>query len=133
MENLNDSTELNDNKLLALRPTLALEINFSNETEKFQNTSLRPILKFLHNTLLQLFNEECNYKNLNPIAINEMETREWLKLKFSKNLEFRNTVSGMVISLLTQRELKIYFQSKNEFNRRIFTMALERIASAIHS
>jgi hypothetical protein len=62
-----------------------------------------------------------------------METREWLKLKFSKNLEFRNTVSGMVISLLTQRELKIYFQYKNEFNRRIFTMALERIASAIHS
>lgn len=133
MENLSDSTELNDNKLLELRPSLALEINFCNDTEKFQNTSLRPVLKFLHDTLLQVFNEECNYRNLNLITTNELETREWLKLKFSKNLEFRNTISGMVISLLTQKELKIYFQYKNEFNRRIFTMALERIASAIHS
>jgi hypothetical protein len=133
VENLNKSTEFSDNKLLHLRPTLALETNVSNDIEKFQNTSLRPVLKFLHNTLLQLFNEECNYKKLNPIAVNEMETREWLKLKFSKNLEFRNTISGMVISLLTQSELEIYFKSKNEFNRRIFTMALERIASTVHS
>jgi hypothetical protein len=133
VENTNKSTELSDNKLLHLRPILTLETNVSNDIEKFQNTSLRPVLKFLHNTLLLLFNEECNFKNLNPIATNQMETREWLKSKFSKNLEFRNTISGMVISLLTKSELEIYFKSKNEFNRRIFTMALERIASTIHS
>jgi hypothetical protein len=125
----NTSTE---DQLLNLRPSIALEVEFSNEFERFQNLTLRPVLKFLHQTLISLFEDEIKTQNLQPNISTPIETREWLKIKFAKNNEFRNTITGMVLSLLTPRELQLFLQNKQEFKRRIFTMALERIASAIN-
>ena len=130
--NSDDNTIL-EQQIINLRPSITLETNFSNEIEKFQNQTIRPILKLLHHTLLALFEEDCLKQNMTPILDTPLETRDWLKLKFSKNAEFRNTISGMVISLLIKNELKVYFKNKQEYNRRIFTMAIERIASTINS
>lgn len=131
-ETNNSQNEIMEQQLLNLRPSLPLEVNFSNNVEKFQNQTIRPILKFLHTALITIFEEECNNQNLVPIITTPLETRDWLKLKFSKNIEFRNVISGMVISLLTKNELTIYLKNKQEYKRRIFTMALERIASTIN-
>jgi hypothetical protein len=121
-----------EQQLLNLRPSIALDINLSNDIEKFQNQTIRPILKFLHTSLLTIFEDDCKNQDLKAILVTPKETRDWLKLHFSKNTEFRNTISGMVLSLFTQTELFIYLQNKQEFKRRIFTMTIERIANTIN-
>ena len=83
-ETNNFQNEIMEQQLLNLRPSIPLELNFSNDIEKFQNQTIRPILKFLHTTLIIIFEEECKSQNLIPIVTTHLETRDWLKLKFSK-------------------------------------------------
>jgi hypothetical protein len=109
-----------DKALTAIRPVLDLETHDSLALENFQNEVLRPILKFQDVALVSL---TVSYRNrLDPNA----ELREAL---LDKSL--RDKLIGMVIGCFTSDELDFYLSHQKELNRRIVSMATQRIANQL--
>jgi hypothetical protein len=95
-------------QLLDLRPQLNLEVKNSTEIEKFQNSTLRPILKFQHDLFILQFQYYIKTDN-----------------------HFKNELIGMVIGLFTSEELDFFRMNESELKRRISEMVIQRIQSVV--
>jgi len=95
------------------------------ELEQFQNSCLRPILKFQNDILIPYFRS-----NINPISIPEstVEIENFVKIRLQKDLILRNTLLGMIIGLLHDEELTFYMAHKNELNKRLIAILTQRIS-----
>ena len=98
------------------------------ELEQFQNSCLRPILKFQNDILVSYFKS-----NINLISIPEStsELKNLVKNRLQKDLITRNTLLGMIIGLLHDEELTFYMSYKNELNKRLVVMLTQRITDNI--
>lgn len=100
-------------------------------TEYFQNTVLRPILKFQNDIFLLLFKQYI-FKYAKDFDNMKLERKiEFVQNCFQKDMKFRNLNTGIVLGMLIDGELKIYFENKSEFNKRIANMLSERIISQL--
>jgi len=117
--------------ILKLRP----EINRINTeldstvVEKFQNNTLRPILKIQHDLLI-LFFHSCLIKNKILFEkLSESEKKSTLNQLFQKDLAFRNQSLGIIIGLFTLDEYLSYEENSGDYTKRITTMLKQRILS----
>ncbi len=92
--------------------------------EAFQNNTLRPILKLQNDVLLQFFKSQLNGAQLPDF---KMELEGFVKQRLQKDLLTRNTMLGMVVGLLTEEELIIFLEDKNEMSKRIIDMLTQRL------
>lgn len=100
-------------------------------TEYFQNTVLRPILKFQNDIFLLLFKQYIS-KYAKDFGNMKLERKiEFVQNSFQKDMKFRNLNTGIVLGMFIDEELKIYFENKSEFNKRIANMLSERIISQL--
>ncbi|MGB0863248.1 MAG: hypothetical protein ACPGXZ_10035 [Saprospiraceae bacterium] len=72
------------NSILALRPALSLSTEHSSIQEKFQNNTLRPILKFQNDFLIKCFQNHCIQRKCNFEILNELQKRLSLKIVYEK-------------------------------------------------
>ncbi len=117
--------------LLKLRPkikTIQQDLNTS-ETEKYQNDTLRPLLKFQHDILLCLFHASLTKNKARFTELSLEEKEEKLNQIFQKDLSFKNQSIGAVIGMLTLGEYEVYLSDMAADNRRIVTMLKQRIMS----
>ncbi|MFY9280976.1 MAG: glyoxalase [Bacteroidia bacterium] len=117
--------------ILKLRP----EINRINTeldstvVEKFQNNTLRPILKIQHDLLILVFHS-CLIKNKILFEkLSESEKKSTLNQLFQKDLAFRNQCLGIIIGLFTLDEYLSYEENSGDYTKRITTMLKQRILS----
>lgn len=117
--------------ILKLRP----EINRINTeldstvVEKFQNNTLRPILKIQHDLLILVFHS-CLIKNKILFEkLSESEKKSTLNQLFQKDLAFRNQSLGIIIGLFTLDEYHSYEENSGDYTKRITTMLKQRILS----
>ena len=117
--------------ILKLRP----EINRINTeldstvVEKFQNNTLRPILKIQHDLLILVFHS-CLIKNKILFEkLSESEKKSTLNQLFQKDLAFRNQCLGIIIGLFTLDEYHSYEENSGDYTKRITTMLKQRILS----
>ena len=96
--------------------------------EQFQNSSLRPILKFQNDLFLAYFKSQLNGAEIPDF---KMEIEQFVKLRLQKDMTIRNTLIGMVLALLTEGELQYFIEHKNEMNKRIVDMLSQRIAEQL--
>ena len=96
--------------------------------EQFQNSSLRPILKFQNDLFLAYFKSQLNGAEIPDF---KMEIEQFVKLRLQKDMTIRNTLIGMVLALLTEDELQYFIEHKNEMNKRIVDMLSQRIAEQL--
>ncbi len=119
----------NETALLALRPDLShLMTAHASDAERFQNLTLRPILKMQHDLLL---NVTRNFPHFDAIIHQEktMEDYKAAVIEFFKNqLALKNQIIGLVIGHFTSDEWTAYAVDKSECNKRITNMAGERVA-----
>jgi hypothetical protein len=115
------------NNILTLRPALNLEIEHSNEQEKFQNNTLRPILKFQNDLLLQCFQSYCIQRKCNFETLNETRQSGFIEESLRKDQRFKQLLIGLIIGLFTVEEYNEYAKSDKEYNRRIITMTTKRL------
>ena len=54
-----------------------------------------------------------------------------MKQAMKQDPELRNTVINMVVGMFTAAEYEAYLQERAEFNKRITTMASERVLSQL--
>ena len=117
--------------LLKLRPKLRRIKNELNSTlvEIFQNSTLRPILKFQHDLLMLVFHT-CLIKNKILFEnLSESEKESTLTQLFQKELAFRNQSLGIIIGLFTLEEYSHFAQEPGAYTKRITAMLKQRILS----
>lgn len=125
--------ETRSQNLLNIRPEILsakINENTSND-ERFQNLTLRPIIKLQHDLLVEVFR---NYivKHKNVFYDLSLEKRlAYIENAIHKDMKFRNSVKGMIIGQFTVDEYKLYTQNSSSLNKRMMNIAKERLLSNI--
>ena len=124
---------MTNEKEINRRPIIENAIVSENMTtaEKFQNSTLRPIIKMKHELLIAYFEYYSTIKILDFKDFTEFKKVEFIESAFSKDSQFKNEVKGMIIGHFTLEEFAIYKNFNKELNKRIITMVKERILSTL--
>lgn len=119
--------------LLRIRPEIPsarVTANMS-EDEKFQNGTLRPIIK-LQNPLLVYAFRNYTAKHKNSFYELSLEKRfEYIENAVQKDIKFRNSLKGMVIGQFTVKEYETYTKNSSSLNKRMMNMVIERLKDQI--
>lgn len=113
-------------------PNAKVTPDMSND-ERFQNETLRPIIKFQNPLLLEAFK---NYiiKHKNAFYELSIERRlDYIENAIQKDIKFRNSLKGMVIGQFTVEEYKCYIQNSSALNKRMMNMVVERLKDQIQT
>ena len=103
------------------------ESSESSALEMFQNKTLRPILKLQNQVLVESF------KGLNLLKmgayprLDGSQKRIWVRNILSKEAITRNVMIGIVLGMMTQEELRFFFDHEKECRQRIMDMVAERL------
>ncbi len=95
--------------------------------ERFQNQTLRPIIKLQNDLFLVVFQ---NYiaKRKNLFYQLTLEKRmDYITHAIQKDLKLRNSLKGMVIGQYTLEEYEIYACNSSALNKRMLNMVIKRI------
>ena len=120
--------------IIELRPKLPadlISLNIS-ENEQFQNSTLRPILKFQHEVFMEITK---NYiSSTKPKFYEETaEKREtFIRASLTKNTTLKQRLVGIVIGHMSLSELKYFLINQSEFTKRITQMITNRIVDSLH-
>jgi hypothetical protein len=117
----------------SIRPiisTIGSQENASTE-ERFQNETLRPIIKMQHRLVVAYFKNYLLRTKLEFDQLSDFKKKEAISKAFSKDMQFKTELRGMIIGQLTVEEYQIYFSMSATLNKRIGNMLQERIISTI--
>lgn len=124
MENRTDA-------LLSTRPTITITTENSNPIEAFQSNSLRPILKFQNELLLTIFNNYIFDNKIQFSELKEEKKKEFIFNHFKNNQVSKLFYLGIIIGMFTKEEFTFYTTNKQEINKRITSMLIERLSSQL--
>lgn len=119
--------------ILAIRLQLNVSVENTTDIEKFQNLTLRPILKFQHDLLTFQFQK---YIEKRKKKFREMDISDQLKYihhTIKTDNHFKNELIGMIIGLFTIEELVFFKANEGELKRRISEMTIQRIQSVVEN
>ncbi|MEM1336385.1 MAG: glyoxalase [Bacteroidota bacterium] len=119
--------------LKGIRPHIA-SAKVSSDTssdEYFQNTTLRPIIKFQNVLLLAGFKNYVR-KHKDTFYDLSLEGRlSYIEKAIQKDIKFRNSLKGMIIGHFTEEEYAIYIQNSSAINKRMMNMVITRLKDQI--
>lgn len=119
--------------LLKIRPQIpsAKVSDVMSDDERFQNLTLRPIIKLQNDIFLLVFQ---NYivKRKNLFFQLTLEKRlDYITHAIQKDLKLRNSLKGMVIGQFTIEEYEVYADNSSALNKRMMQMVIKRIQDQI--
>jgi hypothetical protein len=116
---------------MKVRPFISKAVILDNtkELEKFQNTSLRPIIKSLNDLLLAYFQNYCKLKKIDLFKVTDTERNTFINTAFLKDHQFKNEIKGFIIGHFSIEEYNFYKETSKESNKRMFGMLKQRILS----
>jgi len=119
------------NKLKALRPLIPTisEMSQISPSEHFQNTCLRPILKFQHDLLVALFNQYIS-KHKDTFSKGNVDFKmTYIKNAVQKDRDLKNQLLGCIIGQFTLDEFQIFVADEKENKKRLVGMLVQRLQS----
>jgi len=122
-----------ENDLKKARPQISpksISENMSND-ERFQNSTLRPIIKLQSPLLIAAFR---NYiaKRKNVFYDLSLEKRLlYIENAIQKDMKFRNSLKGMIIGQFTLQEYQTYIQNSSPLNKRMMNIVIARLKDNI--
>tara|TARA_R110002074_G_scaffold168791_1_gene330256 strand:+ start:25028 stop:25432 length:405 start_codon:yes stop_codon:yes gene_type:complete len=120
-------------KLLSIRPLIssAKIVQNMTEEERFQNQTLRPILKLQNDLLLASFKNYIK-KMKNTFYELKLEKRmDYITKSIQKDIKFRNSLKGMIMGQFTIEEYELYIQNSSALNKRMMNMVIKRLQDQI--
>ena len=124
---------LRDSSLKSLRPdviTGTVKTEMSSE-EYFQNSILRPIIKFQNDLLIAVFLNYCNtYKNV-FFDLSVEKKIMYIDTAIVKNTAFRNSLQDLIIGLFSVEEYSQYIENASALNKRMTGIIKERLISHV--
>lgn len=101
------------------------------EVEKFQNNTLRPIIKMKHELLMVYFEYYLSSQKFDFQDFNDLKMIEFIEHAFSKDIQLKNEIKGIIIGHFTLEEFVKYKNFIKDSNKRILSMVKERILSTL--
>ena len=99
--------------------------------EHFQNSVLRPIIKFQNDLLIAAF---LNFSNKYKNVFFELSTEKkitYIENALAKDKTFRNSLKNAVVGLFTVEEYTLYTANASALNKRMLGIIKERLISHI--
>jgi len=119
--------------LLSIRPSIPnakIALSMSEE-ERFQNQTLRPILKLQNDLFLVSFQNYIK-KMKNTFYGLKLEKRmSYITNAIQKDIKYRNSLKGMVIGQFTIEEYELYIENSSALNKRMMNMVIKRLEDQI--
>lgn len=103
----------------------------SSDEERFQNQTLRPILKFQNDLLILVMKTYIKKHKSDFQSFSIDQKLGFFEKSLQKDTKFRNTLKGMVIGLFQTTEYEIYVQNSSALNKRMMNLLLERYKSQV--
>lgn len=101
------------------------------DEERFQNQTLRPVIKLQNELFLHVFkNYIAKRKNLFHQLTPEKRL-DYVTHAIQKDLKLRNSLKGMVIGQFTIVEYETYLKSPSAVNKRMLNLVIKRIQDQI--
>ena len=122
-----------DTYLKSLRPdilTKTIKTEMSTE-EYFQNTVLRPIIKFQNELLIAVFLQFCTkYKNVFFDLSTEKKIL-YIESSITKDSKLRSSFRDLIIGLFSVEEYSEYLKNASALNKRMTGIIKERLISHV--
>ena len=122
-----------DSYLKSLRPdilTKTIKTEMSSE-EYFQNTVLRPIIKFQNNLLIAVFLQFCTkYKNVFFDLSTEKKIL-YIESSITKDSKLRSSFRDLIIGLFSVEEYSEYLKNASALNKRMTGIIKERLINHV--
>ena len=122
-----------DSYLKSLRPdilTKTIKTEMSSE-EYFQNTVLRPIIKFQNELLIAVFLQFCTkYKNVFFNLSTEKKIL-YIESSITKDSKLRSSFRDLIIGLFSVEEYSEYLKNASALNKRMTGIIKERLISHV--
>ncbi|MEM1324240.1 MAG: glyoxalase [Bacteroidota bacterium] len=118
-----------DQQLYSLRPRIPsiIEEQATTAAERFQNRTLRPILKLQHDLLMALFRHYLHKRKGGYYDLPTSRRRAYVAHCLQKDQRLRQLMCGTIIGHFTTEEWLAYVDQEAELRRRLITMLIERI------
>ena len=126
---MNDRSE----DLLALRPGIPsarFNPNMTDE-ERFQNRTLRPIIKFQNPLFIAVFRNYIKKHKNTFYELGPEKRLEYIENAIQKDIKFRNSLKGIVIGHFTLQEYEEYITNSSALNKRMMNMVIDRIKDQV--
>jgi|TARA_B110000285_G_scaffold9194_1_gene9325 hypothetical protein len=118
-----------ENPKKQLRPEILSIIKTENFSalEKFQNETLRPIIKLQHDLILTRFEHYLKQNKINIIELNKTQKTDLMNKLFKSDTRLKNDFRGLIIGLFTLEEYKEYLTISSQLNKRINNMIRQKL------
>jgi hypothetical protein len=127
----------------SIRPLIpaALLVDTMSGEERFQNATLRPILKLQNKILITCFKDYIAEKeskkgakgteNRTYFRLSATKQKEYIDTVFLKDIKFKSQLLGMIIGQFDLEEYNLYAQNRTGTDRRIINLLKERIFNGL--
>ncbi len=99
--------------------------------EKFQNKTLRPILKFQNELFLEVFKNYAIKQKGVFFTFSPEKKMDYIENAIQRDTKFRNALKGIIIGFFTIIEYKEYIQNSSNINKRMMNLVIERLKSQV--
>ena len=121
------------NDLRRIRPEIKKTQAFANmrADERFQNETLRPILKLQNPLFVAVFHNYIEKRKGVFYDLGLEKKLAYIESSLIKDQKFRNSVKGMIIGHFTVAEYRQYSANSSALNKRMMNMVIERLKDQV--
>tara|TARA_R110002049_G_scaffold270895_5_gene447969 strand:+ start:1948 stop:2337 length:390 start_codon:yes stop_codon:yes gene_type:complete len=116
-----------DEVLKEIRLQIDLPAQGTLAIEKFQNNTLRPILKFQNLLIIEIFRDYLKKNHRTFTALNQKVQLEIIRESLKKDQRIKNQFIAIITAFFTVDEFTEYTTGLNELNKRIVSMTTQRL------
>jgi len=119
--------------LLRIRPEIKKTQQFENMSveERFQNETLRPILKLQNPLFLAVFHNYIEKRKGVFYSLGLEKKLNYIENSLNRDQKFGDSIKGMVIGLFTLEEYNAYSRNSSALNKRMINMVIERLKDQV--
>lgn len=103
----------------------------SSSEEKFQNQTLRPVIKMQNDLLIEVFKNYINKHKGEFYTYSVEKKLQFIENAVQKDIKFRNSLKGIVIGLFTTYEYREYTQNSSNLNKRMMNIVAESVKNQV--
>ena len=121
------------NDLRRIRPEIKKTQQFATmgAEERFQNETLRPILKLQNPLFIEVFHQYIEKRKGVFYDLGLEKKLAYIENTLIKDQKFRNSVKGMIIGHFTVEEYLQYSSNSSALNKRMMNMVIERLKDQV--
>ncbi|AWM15026.1 glyoxalase [Flavobacterium sp. NRK F10] len=121
-----------DEAILEIRgESIGLVTENSSSEERFQNQTIRPILKFQNDLFVEVFKNYATKQKGVFFTLTPEKKMNYIENAIQRDIKFRNSLKGIIIGMFTITEYKEYIQNSSNLNKRMMNLLMERLKNQL--